>query len=592
MRRNLSLAVKLLILISIIYYLISPAIKSLVYADELTEIEEQLRKLTESLEMSLAATAPLEASLAQLEDDLASLQSRIKKLEQQLVLKEEQIKKEEANLVEQQELLELRIREFYKKSFQSSAANLQLIIGSSENIAQAFRLLMYNQTVIIRDRNEIVQIVLYIKNLEEKEVQLQNEKTRLAAVKEKTNKQAEFLRGEIKGAKEFQADLTQKIAQLTARQKELLAKKTELFSTSVGDVPLADDPASRPDYNPGFSPAFAAFSFGAPHFKGMSQYGAFGRAKEGQNFEEILRVYYGDVRIETVDTNFDLPTVIGTFSFEDNYLKGIAEMPTKWADEGGFEALKAQAIAARSYALAYTGWRTGNRTTKSAICITEHCQVYNSGKAGNPGRWGDAVGETRGKILVSNSSGEVVNAWYASTSGGYQESYSSLGHTTPAFWDTKRGRDGWTNEAYEKLAGSPWFYKGWYKTRSGKSCGRSHPWLTEAEFADIINAVIVYAGGGDISGIFPVDVQSCFGGSDAPWNSDRLAQEADKHGGRVANISKANVQYSSNGATAKVILATNRGTVTFDGQMFKSAFNLRASGAIHLKSGLFNIEQK
>jgi len=30
---------------------------------------------------------------------------------------------------------------------------------------------------------------------------------------------------------------------------------------------MADDPASRPDYNPGFSPAFAAFSFGAPILK-------------------------------------------------------------------------------------------------------------------------------------------------------------------------------------------------------------------------------------------------------------------------------------------------------------------------------------
>jgi len=183
-------------------------------------------------------------------------------------------------------------------------------------------------------------------------------------------------------------------------------------------VPLADDPASRPDYNPGFSPAFAAFSFGAPHFKGMSQYGALGRAKSGQGFEQILKAYYGDIRIETVDTNFDLPTTIGNLPFEDNYLKGIAEMPAKWADEGGWEALKAQAIAARSYALAYTGWRMGSRNPKESICITEKCQVYNSGKAANPGRWGDAVNETKGKIIVSNQSGEVVNAWYSSTSGG------------------------------------------------------------------------------------------------------------------------------------------------------------------------------
>lgn len=579
-------------LLSTIYYLLSPALVPQAQADELGEIEEQLRKLSESLEMSRKATAPLESSLVNLEKDLKNIQSRIRKLERQVAQKEIQVKKENQKLIEQQELLELRIREFYKKNYQFPTSKLQLLITNSENIAAAIRLATYNQTVITQDRKEIVQIVLYIENLEEKAAQLQDEKTRLAAVKKETDKQAEFLRGEIKGAKEFQADLTQKIAELTARQKELLARKTELFSTSVGDVPLADDPASRPDYNPGFSPAFAAFSFGAPHFKGMSQYGAFGRSKEGQNFEGILKAYYGDVRIETVDTNFDLPTVVGSLPFEDNYLKGIAEMPTKWADEGGFDALKAQAIAARSYALAYTGWRMGDRTTKSAICITEACQVYNAGKAANPGRWGDAVNETRGQILVSNSSSEVINAWYASTSGGYQESYSSLGHTTPGFWDTKRGRNGWTNEAYEKLAGSPWFYKGWYKTRSGKSCGRSHPWLTEAEFADIVNAAIVYSNGGDTSGLFPIDVQSCFGGSDQPWDYGRMAEEADKHGGRVTSVSSVDVQYASNGITAKVIIDTNRGRITFDGQPFYKAFNLRASGAIHLKSGLFNIEKK
>ena len=63
-------------------------------------------------------------------------------------------------------------------------------------------------------------------------------------------------------------------------------------------MPLADDPASRPDFNPGFSPAFAAFSFGAPHRKGMSQYGAWGRAKSGQSAEDILRAYYGGVEIK------------------------------------------------------------------------------------------------------------------------------------------------------------------------------------------------------------------------------------------------------------------------------------------------------
>jgi hypothetical protein len=371
---------------------------------------------------------------------------------------------------------------------------------------------------------------------------------------------------------------------LTAKQQAILAEKSGTFKTSVGDVPLADDYNASPAFNPGFSPAFAAFSFGAPHFKGMSQYGAFGRAKNGQRMETILQAYYGNVRIETVETNFDLPTTVGNLPFEDNYLKGIAEMPASWADEGGYEALKAQAIAARSYALAYTDWRMGDRSSKKPICITESCQVYNSGKASNPGRWGDAVNDTRGKILVSNSSNEVVNAWYASTSGGYQESYSSLGHSTPAFWDTANGRDGWTSQAYEKIAGSPWFYKGWYKSRSGDNCGRSHPWLTSEEMADVLNGwVVLFGGGGDSSRVTPEG--PCWG--DNPYSKEELRAI-----GGYTSVSDVSVTYGNNGVTANVTFQTNKGSVTINGNDFYKAFNLRAPGRIALKSGLYNIERK
>ena len=53
-------------------------------------------------------------------------------------------------------------------------------------------------------------------------------------------------------------------------------------------------------------------------------------------------------------------------------------------------------------------------------------------------------------------------------------------------------------------------YKGWYKTRSGKSCGKkSSMAYGNDEFSDIVNAALVYAGGGDASGIFP--------SRDLPW---------------------------------------------------------------------------
>jgi hypothetical protein len=101
----------------------------------------------------------------------------------------------------------------------------------------------------------------------------------------------------------------------------------------------------------------------------------------------------------------------------------------------------------------------------------------------------------------------------------------------------------------------------------------------------MVNAAIVVAAGGDVSGIFPEDVRSCWGGGDNPWSKSRLAEEANKHGGAVSSV-------SSGGSTSKVIFSTNRGEVAISGESFYRGFNLRAPGALSLKSYLFNVEKK
>jgi peptidoglycan hydrolase-like amidase len=303
----------------------------------------------------------------------------------------------------------------------------------------------------------------------------------------------------------------------------------------------------------------------------MSQYGAFGRAKNGQNYEQILRAYYGS-GIEIRDHNPDAQITVtghGTYSLEE-YAKRIYEVPSSWGDNGGMEALKAQAVAARSYALARGG----------TICATEACQVFKSEVKG--GKWEEAVNATRGKVVYAN--GSPLSTMYASTSGGYQESYTSNGYTTPAFWDTPSGRSGWTSQAYEKTGGSPWFYKGWYRDRSGDNCGRSHPWLTSEEMADILNGWhVLFNGGGDSSRVTPVG--NCWGGNPYSMNDLRGI-------GGFTSVSGVSVTYSEAGTTASVVFQTNKGSVTINGNDFYKAFNLRAPGKIALKSGLFNIEKK
>ncbi len=531
-------------------------------------LEREIDNLQNQMEQSVKATTPLESEVAKLNKQIGGIQAQIKKLVDGIGTLEDSIGTRENNIKEQYAVLAARVRDLYKKSRMWSPL---LVLVSSQSAGELTRELAYKAVTADEDKNVIVKITQEIMQLEADKQRAEDDRARLAGLQKKLDIQKAFFEKEIAGAKKWQAELSGKIATLTAKQQAILSEKSGTFQTTVGDVPLADDPASRPDYNPGFSPAFAAFSFGAPHFKGMSQYGALGRAKAGQSYETILKAYYGG-GIEIKDHNPDVQinvTGYGNYSLEE-YAKRIYEMPGSWGDEGGMEALKAQAIAARSYALARGG----------SICATEACQVFKPSPKG--GKWEEAVNATRGKVVYAN--GAPFSTWYASTSGGYQESYSANGHSTPGFWDTPSGQGGWTGQAYEKMAGSPWFYKAWYKTRSGDSCGRNHPWLNSEEMADILNAWhVLFNGGGSAERVTPES--SCWGGN--PYSKEEL-----KGIGGFTSVSGVSVTYAGNGVTANVSFVTNKGTTTISGMDFKRAFNLRAPGRISLKSGLFNIERK
>src|SRR6185369_1003024 len=81
----------------------------------------------------------------------------------------------------------------------------------------------------------------------------------------------------------------------------------------------------------------------------------------------------------------------GDMSFEDAYLIGIYEMPASFP----MEALKAQAVAARTYALRQGG----------SICATESCQVFKPAPGRND-RWVEAVKATKGWVLEGGSNAQ------------------------------------------------------------------------------------------------------------------------------------------------------------------------------------------
>ncbi|KKR86423.1 MAG: SpoIID/LytB domain protein [Candidatus Curtissbacteria bacterium GW2011_GWA1_41_11] len=530
------------------------------------ECRDKIAKCQNAWDQMETAKQPHVDALRKMESDIAAFQNRIKMIEGDVVKKAAAIAENETELGGLLATVGKRARKFYIRSIWT---NPMVTFFSTTNIGSVLRMLVYQQSVINEDKKAITQTALSIKDLEERKRSLEKERFSLAYLKEETDKRAVSVRKLVNDASAYQSKLTGIIASLTAQQQTILNARSGTFTTSVGDVPLADDPNASPAYNPGFSPAFAGFSFGAyTHKKGMSQYGAKGRAESGQNSGQILQAYFGKTPVGKDTGGTISVSGFGNLDFENQYLMGIAEMPSTFPKE----ALKAQAIAARTYAYRY-------KTSGQTICTTQSCQVFSKSKADSPpGEWKSAVEETRGQVL------EDTVGYYSSTTGGY---------ITTMGWDTKCGNQGcWTGDAYEKIANSPWFYKGWYTEsylNSSAKCGRSHPWLTGEEFADILNAWQVRKNGGDASRILPVTINSCpiGGASGNPYSMSELRDQ-----GGYSSVSSVSVTYNSGGYTDTVTLGTNKGTVQISGSEFKEAFNLRAPGYISIRSSLFNIEKK
>jgi stage II sporulation protein D len=131
---------------------------------------------------------------------------------------------------------------------------------------------------------------------------------------------------------------------------------------------------------------------------------------EGKPYRGSLRVAINGRGLVTVVNRVDL----------EEYLYGVvpAEMGPKRYDE--IESLKAQAVAARTYALAHRGQFEGEGYD---LCAGPKCQVYSGISAEDP-LSNAAVDATRGLVLAHD--GHFADALFVSTCGGRTENAENV----------------------------------------------------------------------------------------------------------------------------------------------------------------------
>jgi len=513
----------------------------------LIKIQNEINALTPAHENNKKELSDLNSKISSIKKQISNVSYQIDNLEKEILRRDEEF-------VFTKEVFDSKAFSHYK--FIRSYDPLLPFFSSSDAVL-AIREMFLQQKAADSDRLSMESLASELLNLKTDKENFEKQKISLANAQKSLDERALFLGGEVNKVESY-------LTTLSSKQEALIAAKSGGFTASVGDSDLADDYYASIKGFREAAPAnsFAVFSFGGyTHRKGMSQYGARGRAENGQSYSTILNAYYG-VNPVTKDTNGNIFVDGASLNFEDYYLMGIAEMPSSWHKE----ALKAQAVAARTYAYRY-------KIEGKSICTTESCQVFSYSKANNPpDAWRQAVIETRGQVL------ENVTTYYSSTSGGY---------LLTSGWDTtdNSGGSDFINKAWESKGGSPWLYKAWYRqgyTNSGNTCGVSDPWLTNEEFTDIINAALALRKGNDER--ITSTTTSCWPGNPYSYSELRAIGGLE----RVDSVSVV----QGEGYTNSVII---NGSITLSGDEFKQAFNLRAPGFLMIPQkgfAFFNIEKK
>ncbi|MBQ7876198.1 MAG: SpoIID/LytB domain-containing protein [Clostridia bacterium] len=125
------------------------------------------------------------------------------------------------------------------------------------------------------------------------------------------------------------------------------------------------------------------------------------------NFNDTA--YRGSFELHNSSDKITVINIVNT----DDYLASLLgkEMSANWP----LEALKAQAVCARNYAMTIAGKHTSSGFD---ICDTQHCQVYGGVKS-EADSTRLAVEETRGVTVTYED--EIVPLYYFSCDGGYTE---------------------------------------------------------------------------------------------------------------------------------------------------------------------------
>jgi peptidoglycan hydrolase-like amidase len=559
--------------------LLNGAQLSPIFARTLDEIQAEIKLQKKQLEGVKGSLSDAEKKLASLSSSLSNaqgqipiLEAQIKKLQAEIVLNNLQLQLldedkglKDLELEQRGVRQEMAINNAYRSWKTSSKFNGMLVGAGSEQIKNR----MYQSQVLSTEQEgieglatEVEGLAAEIASYETETKSLKQQNKELKEKKLELESQLAWLNGSIKNTTAQVAGLQTELNSLKSNLSQLSAEQRALQSYEAWLLKQSGNGGTKtvPD---------GQYYFGGKgrdgvqgHGVGMSQYGARGMAQAGKTAEEIIEFYYAGAKVTERPAVSEISVkycrgggnapaldayqdgcsdgrqpVVERVSLND-YLAGLGEMPESWP----VQARRAQMIAARTYALRYTG----NGNAANPICLTTYCQVsyFKSGDAGDM----DVVTSTNGKVVTYN--GNLIETLYSADNN---QGAGTADHDTrfqDVFGNQTGERPYLTSRNDNQFLTNSRLY--WDAYCPGSPCGL-WAWGTDGFTMSDIDKMLKHAANNGNFASISSDIKGII-------NS-------------VGNVTSLNFEKDASGRVKKVVIIGTNGTRKLGGWWFKTIWN-------------------
>lgn len=527
---------------------------------ELQEINKQLESAQESLDKTqskknsaVGIIAGLEAEISLLEENIAFNEIKIRVLEESKNIKE--LEKEQREVVQSKQIEESYI------SWKSEDDKFVSMMLNSENPVKTAT---YYDLIAMNGQAGIEELAKELKSIEDDYASFSEEYDDLQSQFAMFEEQIIQKRAEIDKINQAIASESKKLSSTKQQANKTKAQIDQLYDEQKAiqeyEAWLLEQGGDNDDGGGDENIVAGEYYFSGRgrdavqgHGVGLSQNGALGAALAGWSYKQIIEFYYQGAKIVKYTSRDTLPVKnYGEMNIE-TYVAGIGEVPSygcedlgvNFGDKGYWgcwpkEAIKAQIVAARSYAISYT-------SGGYPICTTASCQVYIGGTAKQA-----LAEETKHEVPMVNN--VPIKAFYSANNN---QGKGTADNDT--VWSNKHGY-GTPYSYLRSVNDHSFYYPAPYSGCGGGDCSTWSYKTNSYEMSDI-EGMLRWAGSSSSN--------NAISSGNKAFVNEIL--------GNVGELSALNFVRDPSGRVKRVVFAGTNGSDEMAGWLFKSIWNIWVS---------------